>query len=94
MAENSYFQTLTAPFRAPDVRGNVTFVPGKVDFTYIGAGIAFQFHQSSKNRYVLRAMYAGKFEEYAFTSQRDGLKRAIKILDLDRAGAFRARKSS
>jgi hypothetical protein len=94
MAESSYFITLTSAFRAPDVKNNVTFTPGAVGFSYNSPGIAFHLLQTSKNRYTVRAIYAGKFEEYVYHSQREAVDFTIKLLNLDRAGAFRARKSS
>ena len=93
MADSSYFQTLTAPFRAADVGKYVNFAPDGVAFSYNTPGIAFHFTQTSKNRYAVRAIYLGKFEEYAYQSQRDAIGFAIKLLNLDRAGAFRASKS-
>ncbi len=93
MADLSYFQTLTAPFRAADVGKYVTFASDGVAFSYNSPGIAFHFAQTSKNRYMIRAIYLGKFEEYAYQSQRDAIGFAVKLLNLDCAGAFRASKS-
>lgn len=93
MADSSYFQTLTAPFRAAGVSKYVTFASDGVAFSYNTPGIAFYFAQTSKNRYAVRAIYLGKYEEYSYQSQRDAIGFSIKLLNLDRAGAFRASKS-
>lgn len=94
MADSNYFTTLTAPFRTADVSKYVTFAPDVMAFSYNSPGIAFHFCQQSKNRYVIRAIYSGKFEEYVYSSQRDAIGFAVKLQNLDRAGAFRPRKSS
>lgn len=94
MADSNYFTTLTAPFRTADVSKYVTFAPNGMAFSYNSPGLAFHFVQKSKNRYMLRAIYLGKFEEYSYQSQRDAVAFAIKLLNLDRAGIFKARKSS
>lgn len=94
MADSNYFTTLTAPFRTADVSKYVTFAPDGMAFSYNSPGIAFHFCQQSKNRYVIRAIYSGKFEEYVYSSQRDAIGFAVKLQNLDRAGAFRPRKSS
>lgn len=93
MAGSSYFTSLTAPFRSADVSKYVTFASDGIGFSYNSPGLAFHFAQTSKNRYTLRAIYLGKFEEYAYQNQRDAIGFAVKLLNLDRAGAFRARKS-
>lgn len=93
MADSSYFTTLTAPFRAADVGKYVTFDSDDKAFSYNSPGIAFHFAQTSKNRYAVRAIYLGKFEEYVYQNQRDAIGFAVKLLNLDRAGAFRASKS-
>lgn len=93
MADSNYFTTLTAPFRTADVSKYVTFAPDGMAFSYNTPGIAFHFTQTSKNRYTVRAIYLGKFEEYAYQSQRDAIGFAIKLLNLDRAGAFTFKKS-
>lgn len=93
MADSSYFQTLTAPFRSADVGKYVTFASDGVAFSYNTPGIAFYFTQTSKNRYTVRAIYCGKFEEYAYQNQRDAIGFAVKLLNLDRVGAFTFKKS-
>lgn len=93
MADSNYFTTLTAPFRAADVSKYVTFASDGRAFSYNSPGLAFHFAQTSKNRYAVRAIYLGKFEEYVYQNQRDAIGFAVKLLNLDRAGAFRARKT-
>lgn len=93
MADSSYFIALTAPFRAADVGKYVTFVSDDKAFSYNSPGIAFHFAKMSKNRYTVRAIYLGKFEEYVYQNQRDAIGFAVKLLNLDRAGAFRTSKS-
>lgn len=93
MADSSYFTALTAPFRAADVGKYVTFASDDKAFSYNSSRIAFHFAQTSKNRYTVRAIYCGKFEEYFYPNQRDAIGFAIKLLNLDRAGAFTFKKS-
>ena len=96
MSDSNYFKTLTAPFRAADVAPYVTFNPGGIEigFSYIGPGsLAFQIQRTSKNNYVLRVIYAGKFEEKTYGSQSEVIEYAVKLLNLDKSGVFRARKT-
>ncbi len=92
MTESNYYITLTSPFRTADVVKYVTFT--SEGFSYTSPGIAFVLTQTSKNRYVVRAIYNGKFEEYSYTSQKTAVDFTVKLLSADRAGAFRAHKSS
>lgn len=94
MATNNYYSTLTAPFRTVETSKYVTFNSDGIGFSYITPGIAFHLSKSSKNRYEIKAIYAGKYEAHTFSSQRDAVAFAQKLLELDKAGAFRARKSS
>lgn len=94
MADNNYYTTLTAPFRTVEVGKYVTFSPDGISFSYNTPGIAFHLSKSSKNRYEIKAIYAGKYEMHTFSSQRDAVAFALKLLEYDRAGLFRARKSS
>lgn len=94
MADNGYYKTITAPFRAADVSKYVTWSPGGIDFSYTSPGIAFVLQRTSKNRYLIRAIYAGKYEEYKKDSQRTAVEFALKLLSLDQRGTFTARKSS
>lgn len=87
MTESNYYITLTSPFRTVDVAKYVTFT--SEGFSYTSPSIAFVLTQTSKNRYVVRAIYAGKFEEYSYTSQKTAVEFAVKLLSADRAGAFR-----
>lgn len=93
MADNGYYHTLTAPFRTADVAQYVTFASDGISFSYNTAGIAFHLSKTSKNRYEINAIYAGKHEMYVYSSQREAVSFALKLLELDKAGAFRARKS-
>ena len=92
--ENGYFKTITAPLRADAVSKYVTWSPGGIDFSYNSPGIAFVLQRTSKNRYLIRAIYGGKYEEYKKESQRTAVEFALKLVDLDQRGAFAARKST
>lgn len=94
MADSGYYKTITAPFRTADVSKYVTWSPGGIDFSYNSPGIAFVLQRTSKNRYLIRAIYSGKYEEYKKDSQRNAVEFALKLLSLDQRGTFTARKSS
>lgn len=84
MPNSNYYNTLTQPFRAADLRRNVVF--SDAGFSYNSNGIGFVVRQTSKNHYVLNAIYCAKYEEYTFNSLRDVIDFALKLVTIDRAG--------
>lgn len=81
---SEYYSTMTAPFRSAELRNNVQF--GDAGFSYNSNGLGFVMKQTSKNHYVLNAIYCAKLEEYTFKSLRDVVQFALQLVQLDRSG--------